>query len=66
MDENKNEEQEYNDIGSLAAYLHSGKMQAFKAAEERAESGSDPDDDDEYYDDYDDDGYDDDDDYDNN
>ena len=50
MDENKNEEQEYNDIGSLAAYLHSGKMQAFKAAEERAESGSGPDDDDEYYD----------------
>lgn len=50
MDENKNDEKEYNDIGSLAAYLHSGKMQAFKAAEERAESGSDPDDDDGYYD----------------
>ena len=35
MDEN--EEKEYNDIASLAAYLHSDKMQAFKAAEERAE-----------------------------
>ncbi len=37
MDEN--EEKEYNDIESLAAYLHSGKMQAMKAAEERAELG---------------------------
>ena len=33
---NDNEEREYNDIESLAAYLHSGKMQALKAAEERA------------------------------
>ncbi|MCR4780868.1 MAG: endolytic transglycosylase MltG [Ruminiclostridium sp.] len=40
MDEN--EEKEYNDIASLAAYLHSDKMQAFKAAEERAEKGLPP------------------------
>ena len=39
---NDNEEKEYNDIESLAAYLHSGKMQAFKAAEERAEKGLPP------------------------
>ena len=39
---NENEEKEYNDIESLAAYLHSGKMQAFKAAEERAEKGLPP------------------------
>ena len=53
MNENKNEEKEYNDIGSLAAYLHSDKMQAFKAAEKRSEMGLPPvddDDDDEYYD----------------
>ena len=36
------EEKEYNDIESLAAYLHSGKMQALKAAEERAEMGLPP------------------------
>lgn len=41
MDENENEK-EYNDIESLAAYLHSEKMQAFKAAEERAEKGLPP------------------------
>ena len=40
--ENKNEETEYNDIESLAAYLHSGKMQEIKAAEERAEMGLPP------------------------
>ncbi len=40
MDEN--EEKEYNDIESLSAYLHSGKMQALKAAEERAEMGLPP------------------------
>lgn len=39
---NENEEKEYNDIESLAAYLHSGKMQALKAAEERAEMGLPP------------------------
>ncbi|MBQ9383626.1 MAG: endolytic transglycosylase MltG [Ruminiclostridium sp.] len=38
----ENEEKEYNDIESLAAYLHSGKMQALKAAEERAEMGLPP------------------------
>lgn len=39
---NENEEKEYNDIESLAAYLHSDKMQALKAAEERAEKGLPP------------------------
>ena len=39
---NDNEEREYNDIESLAAYLHSEKMQTFKAAEERAEKGLPP------------------------
>lgn len=36
------EEKEYNDIESLAAYLHSGKMQEIKAAEERAGMGLPP------------------------
>ena len=40
MDEK--DEKEYNDIASLSAYLHSGKMQALKAAEERAELGLPP------------------------
>lgn len=39
---NDSEEKEYNDIESLAAYLHSDKMQSFKAAEERAEKGLPP------------------------
>ncbi len=38
----ENENKEYDDIESLAAYLHSSKMQAFKAAEERAEKGLPP------------------------
>ena len=43
---NDNEEKEYNDIESLAAYLHSGKMQEQKSAEERAEMGLPPESDD--------------------
>lgn len=39
---NDNEEKEYNDIESLAAYLHSGKMQEQRSAEERAEMGLPP------------------------
>jgi UPF0755 protein len=40
--ENKMEEKEYNDIESLAAFLHSGKMQEEKSAGERLEMGLSP------------------------
>ena len=39
---NEHDEKEYNDIDSLAAYLHSGKAQEEASAGERAEMGLPP------------------------